>query len=59
MLDKSSKQQVFDSVEDMFLDMGIDIDELEAIDIDEIEAIEQARVDIANGDVVNLNSINW
>lgn len=26
---------------------------------DEIEAIEQAKVDIANGDVVKLSSINW
>ena len=46
-----SKQQGFDSVEDMFLDMGIDIDEL--------DAIKQAKADIENGDVVNLNSVNW
>ena len=46
-----SKQQGFDSVEDMFLDMGIDIDEL--------DAIKQANADIENGDVVNLNSVNW
>lgn len=26
---------------------------------DEIEAIEQAETDIANGDVVNLESIDW
>ncbi len=26
---------------------------------DEIEAIEQAKIDIDNGDVVNLSMVNW